>query len=160
MAELDDNSHEAKWELINAELSARLTRQDQVLARIEAKANGVGALALTAMPFLALIKPFETVLTTLVALLAFASYVATVGCAAVVNRVSRGSDMNGSYLEELARDLQKGRGHVVQQLIASKAVVYRENNEKNADRAHLWRLSAGLLSMGFACSVACVLLNG
>ena len=65
MAEQDTDTYEAKWVLINAELSARLARQDQVLGRIEAKSTAVGALALAAAPVLAANDPFRTEWSTL-----------------------------------------------------------------------------------------------
>ena len=64
-----------------------------------------------------------------VALLAYVFYVVTVVCTLFVNRVARGADIDGTRLEEHAIDLTKGTGHVLQQLIVSKAVAYRENNE-------------------------------
>jgi hypothetical protein len=77
-----------------------------------------------------------------------------------VNRVARGSDVDGAELEKHARDLTKGMGHVLQQLIVSKAVAYRDNNETAESRARVWRISVVLLSAGFACTVACILLTG
>jgi hypothetical protein len=160
MAEQGKDTYETKWELINAELSARLARQDQVLGRIETKATAVGALALVAAPVLAANDPFRTGWSTLLALLAYVSYGATVACSLIVNRVARGSDIDGAELETHARDLEKSAGHVLQQLIVSKAAAYRKNNKGADDRAHVWRISVLLLSAGFACTVACILLTG
>ncbi|WP_460403561.1 hypothetical protein [Actinophytocola sediminis] len=160
MAEQDKDTYEAKWELINAELSARLLRQDQVLGRIEAKASAVGALALVAAPVLAANDPFRTGWSTLLALLAYVFYGATAVCSLVVNRVARGSDIDGAELERHARDLEKSTGHVLQQLIVSKAAAYRDNNEGAEGRARVWLVSLVMLSAGFACTVACILLTG
>ncbi|MPZ81043.1 MAG: hypothetical protein GEV28_11855 [Actinophytocola sp.] len=145
MPEPEKDPREAKWELINAEQATRLDRQGQSLARIETKPGVVATFALAGGQFLATRHPFATSWSTLLGVLAFACYVVTAGCSIWVTRVARGADLT--------------RAQVLQRLIVSRVEVYKRNNGPNAKRARVWWHSVWVLSAGFLCSVACIMLT-
>jgi hypothetical protein len=159
VTELEKDPREAKWELINSEQATRLDRQNQSLARIENKAGVVAAFAVAAGQFLATRHPLTTSWSTLFGLLAFTCYALTVGCSIWVTRVARGSDVNAADLVDDAQDDDVSRAQVLQQLIVSRAEVYKNNNRQNAMRAHTWWLSVGFLSAGLVLSVVCIMLT-
>jgi hypothetical protein len=159
VAEPEKDPREAKWELINTEQAARLGRQDQSLARIETKAGVITAFALAAGQFLATRHPFATPLSTLFGILAFACYVITAGCSIWITRVARGSDLNAGDLVNDAQNEALTRADLLKQLIVTRAEVYKNNNRQNTKRAHVWWVSVGSLSAGFASSVVCVMLT-
>lgn len=159
VVELDKESQEAKWELINSEQAARLDHQEQSLSRIETKAGVIAAFSLAAGQFLATRHPFATTTSTLFGLIAFTSYLATAGCSIWVTRVARTAGMNAATLADDAKNPDLTRAQMLQQLIVSRAEVYEKRNRQNAGRARAWLISVGCLSAGLVSSVACIMLT-
>lgn len=156
MAE-DDGDRIETLKLINAELTARLARQDSSMTRVETKAGVVVAFAATATQFLTTKHPFSTPSSTLLAVVGFAAYALAFIVGIWSMRVSRVDDLGVAALRGLA---ERDHGDVLRQLVGTRRLI-SEKNRKAADRkARAWWWSFGFFTAGLLASCACIMQTG
>jgi len=144
----------ATLELINTELSSRLSRQDQSLSRIEAKAVVVLGFAATAAQFLATRDPFRTSWSTLLGLVAFLAYTCAFAFGVWTLRVAKFSDLEVKELRQIA---EIGQADALRQLIWARMTMFDDNKKKADLKARAWWWSSALLTAGLLSSVICIM---
>lgn len=154
-ADADSNDEDVDTlELINAELTSRLSRQDQSLSRIETKSTVVLGFAATAAQFLATRDPFRTPWSTLFGLVAFLVYAGAFACGVWALRVAKFDDLDPGELRQIATI---GKADALRQLIWAPRTMFDTNRRKAERKADAWWWSFLLLTAGLLSSAACVM---
>lgn len=157
VADNPGNLDMASLELINKELTDRLTRQDQSHSRVETKLTLVIGFAATAAQFLATRHPFRTPWSTLFGLCAFGAYIGafTVGLWGL--RLSKYRELDAAELRQLAEVSQV---EVLMQLIGTRRAAVQANKSRGISKVRSWWWSTGLLAAGLLASVVCIVQSG
>lgn len=149
-----DEDRVANLELINSEITGRLSRQIDSGSRLDTKAVVLAGFAATAAQFLAVRHP-----QPLLAGFAFAAYGAAFALAAATFALRTYGDVpepRGLLDGYVARPKEKTLGA----LAARRVAIFEENAKKHERKAKLWRWSLVCLSLGLALSVAAILDTG
>jgi hypothetical protein len=149
-----DDDSTATLELINTELTARLTRQTDVGKGIDTKAAALAGFAAVGSQFLAT-RSVEPVLATF----AYAAYALAFGAAV------------GGFAVATYKDVPKPRrladkygrepkAEVLRRLVAVRVVAIEENADKYDTKARRWRVALAALVAGLALSVVAMVQTG
>jgi hypothetical protein len=152
MAESDDDQIDA-WKLLNSELSARLTRQDASMARVETKAIVVLGFAATAAQFLSTKNPFKTPWSILFAVLAFVAYGLAFAVGIWSFRVAKFADLEGRRLLQLHTESEL---ELLGKLIGTREEIFTRNAKSAKKKAQAWWWSLYLLAAGLLSSTFCI----
>jgi hypothetical protein len=142
--------------LINTELAARLTRQDQSMSRVETKSAVVIGFAVTAAQFLATRHPFSSPWSILFGLSAFLCYIAAFTVGVWTLRVEKFKDLSATGLRALA---EQAEVEVLRQLIGTRRKNFEDNKLSAVRKARGWWWSTWLLAFGLLLSIACMVLT-
>jgi len=153
VAENDDEPQLDVLKLVNAELTARIARQDASMTRVETKAVVTIGFAVAAAQFLATRDLFKSPLSILFGLLAFMAYLLAFAIGIWSIRVAKFADLEGSWLLGLA---EQPHVNVLRKLSWSRKNVVDQNKKAAERKARLWWRSLGLLTAGLVSSVLCV----
>ncbi|MFE1909531.1 hypothetical protein ACFW96_38615 [Streptomyces gardneri] len=139
-------------ELLNNEVTSRLTRQSESLAKIDAKALFLIGFAATAAQFLATRQRHDVL-----AYCAFAAYAVTLLTGVLAMRVAKHQDLEPRPM--LAAHVRSAKGQVLAELAATRASIFEKNKEIHDRKAWLWTASLWSMAVGLGLSTVALLLH-
>lgn len=149
MPSLDDQAE--TLDLINTELSGRLTRQAASGSQVDTKAALLAGVAATATQFLATRKDSDP----LFAALAYISYAGAFLAAVAAYALARYKDVPDprGLVRECAH---RAKAETLANLVATRVKVYEANRKKHRRKVALWWVSVAALGLGLALSAAAI----
>ncbi|WP_233436171.1 hypothetical protein [Streptomyces anulatus] len=139
-------------ELLNNEVTSRLARQSESLAKIDTKAVFLIGFAATAAQFLATHQRHEVL-----AYCAFAAYAIALVTGVLTFRVAEHKDLEPRPM--LAAHVGSPKGRVMAELAASRAVIFEKNKERHEEKVRYWAVSLWSLGAGLCLSTVALLLH-